>query len=74
MSDTIVIPFPEEQPVLPLWPVPAEAFDVSRPKAYALAQRGEFPCPVFRVGVNWMVRTVDLREALGLALSRPAAS
>jgi hypothetical protein len=74
MSDTLEIPFPEDQPILSLWPIPAEAFDVSRPKAYALAQRGEFPCPVFRVGINWMVRTVDLREALGLPLYRPLVS
>ncbi len=74
MSDTTSIPFPEDTPVLPLWPVPGEAFGVSRPKAYNLAQRGEFPCPVLRVGDRWMVRTVDLREALGLPLCRPVAS
>lgn len=73
METVTVIPWPEDQPVLPLWPDAAEPYGMSRPKAYQLAQRGEFPCPVFRVGVNWMVLTVDLRGALGLPLSRPAA-
>ena len=68
MPDTL-IPFPESEPVLSLWPTPAKAFGMSRPKAYNLAQRGEFPCPVLRIGDRWFVRTVDLREALGLSVS-----
>jgi hypothetical protein len=74
MSKAILIPFPEDQPALPLWPIPAKAFGMSRPKAYYLAQRDEFPCPVSRVGDRWMVLTVNLREALGLALCQPEAS
>jgi hypothetical protein len=70
MASTL-IPFPEDQPVIPLWPIAGEAFGMSRPKAYALAQRGEFPCRVLRVGNRWMVRTVDLRESLGLAPGGP---
>ncbi len=65
------IPWPEDTPVLPLFPDAARPYGVSRPKAYALAQRGEFPFRVFRVGRNWMVRTADLRKALGLPITRP---
>jgi hypothetical protein len=61
-----LIPFPEDQPVLPLWPTAGEVFGMSRPKAYALAQRDEFPCPVLRIGDRWMILTVDLRRAVGL--------
>ena len=42
MPDTL-IPSPESEPVLSLWPIPAKAFGMSRPKAYNLAQRGNSP-------------------------------
>jgi hypothetical protein len=69
------IPWPEERPVLPLWPdVAGDVYGMSRPTAYALAGREEFPCPVFRIGERWMVLTVELRKALGLPRVRPEAS
>jgi len=68
---TKAIPWPEERPVVPLWPdVAQDVYEMSRPKAYYLAQRGEFPCPVMRVGERWMVLTAELRKALGLAVTK----
>ena len=65
------LPWPEDVPVVPMWPlVGHDVYRMSRPKAYYLAQRGEFPCPVFRVGERWMVLTVELRRALGLPVER----
>jgi hypothetical protein len=46
---------------------------MSRPKAYYLAQRKEFPARAFKVGSMWFVRTVDLREALGLPVRPPGS-
>jgi hypothetical protein len=69
------IPWPEDRPVLPLWPDVAEGvYGMSRPTAYSLAGKDKFPCEVFRVGSRWMVRTARLREALGLPLCRPELS
>jgi hypothetical protein len=53
---------------MPLWPDAARPYGISRPKAYNLAQRGQFPARAFKVGYTWFVLTVDLREALGLPL------
>jgi hypothetical protein len=70
-TETPSIPWPEDEPVIPLWPDAARPYKISRPKAYSLAQQGKFPARAFKVGNTWAVRTVDLREALGLSLCPP---
>jgi len=47
-------------------PTAAEALGIGRSKAYELAQSGEFPCRVIRIGRNYRVPTADLRRILGL--------
>jgi hypothetical protein len=42
------------------------ALGLGRTKAYDLARRGEFPCPVFRVGDTYRVPTIALLELLGI--------
>ena len=44
----------------------ARALGLGRTKAYELARRGEFPCPVFRVGDTYRVPTTALLELLGI--------
>ena len=68
----ITIPWPEDDPVVPLWPDAAEPFKVRRSRAFQLANSGKFPCPTLRIGGRWMVRTADLREALGLQVHKTA--
>jgi hypothetical protein len=68
------IPWPEEQPMLPLWPDAALPFHVARSRAFQLAHRDEFPVPVLKVGGRWLVRTADLRRQLGLPVYRTSAA
>jgi hypothetical protein len=44
----------------------ARALGLGRTKAYELARRGEFPCPVLRVGDTYRVPTIALLELLGI--------
>ncbi|MGW9168413.1 hypothetical protein [Agromyces sp. NPDC055658] len=39
---------------------------ISRAKSYLLAQAGEFPCEVRKVGGRYYVLTSDLARALGI--------
>ena len=64
------IPWPEDQPTVPLWPDAARAFSIGRSQAYALASGEAFPCPVLRIGSRWRVPTAALRGALGLPLTQ----
>ena len=43
----------------------ARILGIGRTKAYELARRGEFPCPVIRVGDLYRVSTPDLLRLLG---------
>lgn len=58
------IPWPEEEPTVPLWPDAAQAVGIGRSMAYELAESGEFPCAVMRVAAKWVVPTAGLRAAL----------
>jgi hypothetical protein len=71
-GETPSIPWPDEMPVMVLWPDAADVFGISKPTCYSLAGKGEFPGGAFRVGARWFVRTADLREALGLPVHRSA--
>lgn len=46
----------------------ARALGLGRTKAYELARRGEFPCPVLRVGDTYRVPTIALLELLGITM------
>ena len=63
-------PWPEETPIVPLWPDAAESFRIGRSRAYLMARQGTFPVPVLRVGGRWMVLTAELRKGLGLPVTR----
>jgi hypothetical protein len=73
MPDFRVIPLPEEQPIVDLWPDAAEALRIGRSSAYAQAADGTFPVEVLRIGGLLKVRTADLRRYLGLDLSAGAS-
>lgn len=45
----------------------ARALGVSKSTAYALAQKGEFPTRVVKIGSRYVVPTADLRALLGLS-------
>jgi hypothetical protein len=68
--EAVDIPWPEDQPVVPMWPTAARPFKVARSRSYQLASRGEFPVEVLRVGGNWMVVTANLRRKLGLQVHK----
>ncbi len=42
------------------------ALGIGRSKAYELAQAGQFPCRVIRVGHNYRVPTAELLHILGM--------
>jgi hypothetical protein len=47
-------------------PTAGRAFGFSREAAYRLAQSGDFPCAVLKVGSRYVVPVADLRRALGI--------
>lgn len=49
----------------------ARALGVGRTKAYELAKRGVFPCPVLRIGTTYRVRTADLLRLVGIERQQP---
>lgn len=51
---------------VPLWPDAARAFAMGRSKAYDLANRGEFPCPVLKLGAQYRVTRSAIFAALGV--------
>lgn len=57
-------------------PTAGRAFGVGRTKSFELAQVGEFPCRVIRVGNKYRVPRSALFEALGVdpATSRPMSA
>jgi hypothetical protein len=47
-------------------PTAGRAFGYSREASYRLAQDGQFPCPVLKVGSRYVVPVAGLKRALGL--------
>lgn len=68
-----MLPSPENQPTVPLWPDAAKALGIGRATAYEAAARNEIP--VIRIGRRLVVPTAALRRMLHLddAPSLPAA-
>jgi predicted DNA-binding transcriptional regulator AlpA len=56
------IPAAEDRPLLSVWPEAAPLFRIGRSTAYMLAEAGEFPVEVLRVGGRLFVRTADVRD------------
>jgi hypothetical protein len=73
VKDRNSIPWPEDVPIVPMWPVAAEPFGIGRSRAFQLANSGRFPCPIFKVGGRWVAKTSQLREALGLQVYKTAS-
>lgn len=48
----------------------ARALGIGRTTAYALARRGEFPCPLIRIGGAYRVPTAGVLKVLGLSPAR----
>lgn len=48
-----------------VWEAGRVGWGLSRQKSYELAQRGEFPCNVLRLGSRYVVRAADVLRALG---------
>jgi excisionase family DNA binding protein len=59
-----VVPDPEVQPTLTLWPEVADILGLGRSAVYEAAGRGELP--VLRFGKRMVVPTAALRKLLGL--------
>jgi predicted DNA-binding transcriptional regulator AlpA len=49
---------------VPLWPTAGRAFGLGRSKTYELAQSGEFPVEVFRLGKAYRVASADILALL----------
>jgi predicted DNA-binding transcriptional regulator AlpA len=64
-----MLPRPEDQPTVALWPDAADAVGVGRASAYRAALDGTFPAQVIRCGRSIRVSTADLRRVLGLDVS-----
>lgn len=66
---------PEEVRALPvtvrMWPTAGRALGLGKTLTYELAQRGEFPLPVHRLGNRWVVVTADLQAFLGISRTPP---
>lgn len=61
-----VLPLPEDQPLVDLWPTAAHALGIGRTAAYDGALRQSLPVQVLRIGGRYRVRTAELRAFLGL--------
>lgn len=57
-------------PVVLTLDIANRVFALGRTTGYDLIRRGEYPCPVHRVGRHYRVYKADLLEAVGLC--RPA--
>jgi hypothetical protein len=66
-----VLPDPEDQPTIPLWPDAGEALGLRRSATYDAANRGEIP-GLLKIGGRRVVATAVLRRSLGLDEHAPA--
>ncbi len=70
-SPGAVLPYPEERPVVDLWPDAGKALGLRRTSTFNAHQRNELPFPVWKIRGRYVVPTAALRAALGLATTRP---
>ena len=52
----------------------ARALGLGRTKAYELAQRGQFPCRIVRIGDLYKIPTADLLRLLGMTVETPSGT
>ena len=62
----ILLPDPEVEPTVDLWPTAGRALGIGRSKTYELADEDAFPVPVIRMGRSFRVPPAPLRRLLGL--------
>lgn len=55
---------------IPLWPDAAQVVGVGRSKAYEMAQNGEWPTRLLRLGNAYRVPTAELLALLGVEEQR----
>lgn len=72
MNETL-LPWPEDQPTVSLFPEAARCFGMGRSAAYSTYHDGTFPVPVIRCGYKLRVSTHELRGVLGLPTSKKVA-
>ena len=68
------LPYPEERPVVDLWPDAGRALGLRRTSTYNAFERGELPFPVWKIRGRYVVPTAALRVALGLPTTPPMAA
>jgi hypothetical protein len=64
------LPYPEDEPLVPLDPVVFDALKVHRAHGFELVRDGNFPLEVIQHGSKMYARTADLRTYLRLPLHR----
>lgn len=69
-----LLPWPEDEPTVALYPTAAQCFGMGRSAAYYAQSTGTFPVPVIRAGAKLRVPTAALRRVLGLATSKHDAT
>ncbi len=53
-------------PVVDLWPTAGQVLGLGRSKTYELAQSGEWPTRLLRLGRHWRVPTAELLAYVGV--------
>jgi hypothetical protein len=66
-----VLPYPEDEVVIPLWPTVGKAMKLGRSGTFDANQRGELPFPVWKIAGKLVSPTAAVREALGLPQRPP---
>jgi hypothetical protein len=56
---------------IPLWPTGARALGVGRTRAYEMAQSGEWPTRLLRLGSSYRVPTAELLALLAIEPAQP---
>jgi hypothetical protein len=64
------IPYPDEEPLIPVDPVVFQALKVHRAHGFRLIREGNFPIEVIQHGSKMYGRTADLRSYLRMPLTR----
>lgn len=59
-----MIPNPDQQPTIPLWPTTGDILGLGRSATYDAAHRGEIP--TIKLGRRLVVPTAALRRMLGV--------
>jgi hypothetical protein len=66
------LPYPEDEPLLAVWPTIARALGIGRSTAFRMIEDGTFPIDTLTYGARYYGRTADVRSYLRLPLTRPA--